>query len=396
MLNSVFAEDVFLNFYRLVQSGQLNVQHHDFSPILSFHTKIEDGNPLTKNQANYIIKLLEKYKNLSAAAGIDYRDDLTNLQWKQPFRVLDLEKKIYVEQGKSGQLEICLKFPYQLKKEFDEEINVNINGSDRVSHWDQDEKVRRLRLYEFNLIALYEFAMRHGFDIDDSFMSVLADVEEIWQNSEEIIPYAESTDIGVQLKNVSEETNNWWNTNHSKGYLNDLLLAKSMGFVLKKNPENLVEKISSSSENTFWIKTNDEFFSVTSQVFGKICIILDRASNTLQWLQTFVSDAEKNGVEREEIKVCFRDPKDSKAGINDWIKAAGVGGKVDTGKYLIFESKPAKWLFKSEEDVKMLVTNNIYPPTNVLARDWFNSHPCVVYLGPTKPTGSRGQKIVNL
>lgn len=396
MLNSVFAEDVFLKFYALVQSNRLNVQHQDFSPILSFHTKIYDGNPLTKNQASYIIKILEKYKNLSAAEGVDYRNDLPNLQWKQPFRVLDLEKKIYVESGKSGQLEICLKFPYQLKKEFDEEINVNSSSSSRVSHWDQEDKVRRLKFYEFNLITLYEFAMKHGFDIDDSFMSVLADVEEIWQNSEEIAPYSELTEFGVQLRNASSDVNSWWNNHYSHSYIDDLLLAKSMGFILKKNPENLAEKIAVSTENTFWIKSQDDFFFLTTRLSGKICIILDRASNTLQWLQNFVSDADRNGVSREEIKVCFRDPKDSKAGINDWIKMAGVGGKVESGKYLIFESKPAKWLFKSEEDVKMLVTNNIYPPTNVLARDWFNSHPCVVYLGPTKPTGSRGQKIVNL
>ncbi len=396
MLNSVFAEDIFLKFYALVQSGQLNVQHQDFSPILSFHTKIYDQTPLTKNQANYVIKLLEKYKNLSASLGLDYRGDLTNIEWKQPFRVLDLEKRIYVETGKSGQLEICLKFPYQLKKEFDDEINVNLPNSQRVSHWDHEDKVRRLRFYDFNLISLYEFAMKHGFDIDDSFMNVLADVEEIWQNSEEIIPYATVEENCVELHNASEEIKSWWSSHKQWDSTNDLLLAKSIGFLLQKNPENLVEKIASAQENTFWIKSNEEFFYLSSRISGKICIVLDRSSNTLQWLQAFVADADKNGIDREEIKVCFRDPKESKAGLNEWIKSAGVGGTVEVGKYLIFESKPAKWLFKSEEDVKMLVTNNIYPPTNVLARDWFSSHPCVIYLGQTKPTGQRGQKIVNL
>jgi len=396
MQRSVFAEDVFLKFYKLVQSGQLTVQHQDFSPILSFHTKIYDQNPLTKNQANYIIKLLEKYKNLSASLGIDYRDDLSDLKWKQPFRVLDLEKRIYVEKGKSGQLEICLKFPYQLKKEFEDEIFVNLPQSQRVSHWDQDEKVRRLRFYDFNLITLYEFALKHQFDIDDSFMNVLADVEEIWQNPEEIVPYSTIEENCVELHNASAETRVWWFGHKKWEPVNDLLLAKSIGFHLQKNPQNLVEKIASSQTNTFWIKSNEEFFYLGSQVSGKICIILDRSSDTLRWLQEFVADADKNSVNRHEIKVCFRDTKENKTGLNNWVKATGVGGTVETGKYLIFESKPAKWLFKSEQDVKILVTNNIYPPTNLLARDWFNSHPCVIYLGPTKPTGQRGQKIVNL
>lgn len=396
MLSSVFAEDVFLLFYSLVQSGRLDVQHQDFSPILSFHTKIEDGSQLTQNQANYILKILEKYKNLSALAGIDYRDSLQKLEWKQPFRILDLGKRIYVEKTKEGKLEICLKFPYQLKKEFDEEININLPNSHRVSHWDNEDKVRRLNFYEFNLITLYEFAVKHNFDIDDTFMSVMADVEEIWQNADNVIPYSEVTEVGVTLNNASESAQESWLYTHTQTYEDDLLLAKSMGFPLQKTPVSLIEKIASSVENSFWIKQNSELFSICKNLKGKVCIILDRTSDTLPWLKKFVADADISGINREEIKVCFRDTKDSKTGINEWIKAAGVGGKVEDGRILIFESKPAKWLFKEEQDVKLLVTNNIYPPTNTLAKEWFQSHPCVIYLGETKPTEQRGQKIVEL
>ena len=116
----------------------------------------------------------------------------------------------------------------------------------------------------------------------------------------------------------------------------------------------------------------------------------------MPWLQNFVADADKNGVSREEIKVCFRDAKEVDSGLNEWIRAAEVGGRVETGKILIFESKPAKWLFKFDNDVTMLVTNNIFPPTNIMARDWFSCHPCVIYLGDTKPTETKGQKIVEL
>lgn len=396
MLPSTYVEDIFLRFYSLVQSGQLNVQHQDFSPILSFHTKIEDGSPLTKNQADYIIKILEKYKNVSAMYGVDYTLELPLANWKQPFRVLDLSKKIYVEKNSSGKLEICLKFPYQLKKEFDETINVNLASSYRVSHWDNEDKVRRLNFYDFNLITLYEFAVKHNFEIDDTFMNVMADVEEIWQNSEEIIPCCDITEVGVILKNASPDVQEWWNNKISNGYVDDLLLAKSMGYPLKKSPRTTAEKIANSVENSFWIKTNKELLTLSSEVCGKVCILLDRTSNALEWIQTFVADADSMGISRNEIKVCFREGKDSKTGINSWIKSAGVGGKVEDGKILIFESKPAKWLFKEENYVKILVTNNVYPPTNNMAKDWINSHPCVIYLGDTKPTEQRGQKIVEL
>jgi hypothetical protein len=396
MLSSEFAEDVFFSFFMKVISNNITVQHQDYSPIESFHSKIADGGQLTQNQANYILKLLEKYKTASALAGLDYRDKLQDLKWRHPFRILDLTKKIYVEKTENGNLEICLKFPYQLKKEFDEEINVNLPNGNKLSHWDNEDKVRRLDFYNFNLIALYEFAVKHNFDIDDTFMSVIADVEEIWQNAEQVLPFSTSVNNTVFLNNATEDAENFWNAKAIGSYGNNLLLAKSMGFPLKKIPENLLEKIAANSDNAFWIKTNNDLFDICKNVLGKVCIILDRTTNTLQWLQQFIADADSSGILREEIKVCFRDNKESKTGINEWIKIAGVGGKIEQGRILIFESKPAKWLFKDEQDVKILVTNNIYPPTNTLAKEWFGSHPCVLYLGDTKPTEQRGQKIVEL
>ena len=394
MLPSEFAEDIFVEFYNLVAQQKISIQGQDFSPISSFHEKIINSGELTKNQANFLIKLLEKYKTISAMAGLDYGSKLADLKWHRPFRVLDLSKRIYVEL-RENKLEICLKFPYQLKKEFEDEIERRETLHPHSS-WDPDDKVRRLDFYHYNLIALYEFVCKHNFEIDDTFMNVLSDVEEIWQNSEDAIPSSEFGTYGVQLKNASNETVEWWQSNKAGSISKDLLLAKSMGFLYQEKPRNLVEKIAASQENSFWMKTNQEFFQLAKSCPGKICVLLDRSSATLPWLQNFVADAEKSGVSREEIKVCFRDNKDSTTGLNDWIKIAGVGGKVETGRILIFESKPAKWLFKESNDVTLVVTNNIFPPTNIMARDWFMCHPCVIYLGDTRPTETKGQKIVEL
>ena len=394
MLPSEFAEDILVEFYNLVVQQKISIQGQDFSPISSFHEKIINSGELTKNQAYFLIKLLEKYKTVSAMAGLDYVSKLADLKWHRPFRVLDLSKRIYVEL-RENKLEICLKFPYQLKKEFEDEIERR-DTLHTHSFWDPNDKVRRLDFYHYNLIALYEFVCKHNFEIDDTFMNVLSDVEEIWQNSEDAIPHSEFGTYGVQLKNASDETVEWWQRNKAGSVSKDLLLAKSMGFLYQEKPQNLVEKIAASQENSFWMKTNQEFFQLAKSCPGKICVLLDRSSATLPWLQNFVADAEKSGVSREEIKVCFRDNKESTTGLNDWIKIAGVGGKVETGRILIFESKPAKWLFKADNDVTLLVTNNIFPPTNTMARDWFMCHPCVIYLGDTRPTETKGQKIVEL
>ena len=396
MQSSIFAEDLFLQFFDHMSTYNLQVQHQDFFPLTSFYDKISCGNQLTKNQANYVLKLLEKYKNHAALTGFDYKHHLSNLQWKNTFRVLDLEKRIYVEKNSTGVLEICCKFPYQLKKEFDEEI-ISLSADDhKTSYWDPEAKIRKLNIYDFNLITLYEFSIKHRFQIDDSFNSVLASVEEIWQSSEEIIPHSIVTINGVELKNASQETIEYKQKIYTCGVEDSMLVAKNMGFPLRKKPETLVEKIAASKENSFWLKNNFDFFKICKQISGRVCIVLDRTVDALAWLQKFVGDADKSGVNRSEIKVCFRESKNENKGVNDWIKTAGVGGKVEFGKYLIFVTKPAKWLFKEQNNIKMLVTNNIYPPSATLTRDWFASHPCVIYLSETKPTHQRGHTIVEL
>lgn len=395
MAISVFAEDIFINFYDLVSTKSIPVQPQDYSAIQSFFIKISNNEQLTKNQAAYITKILEKYKNYCLVNGFDYLEQLKTLEWKNPFRVIDLSKKIFVEKRDNGAIEICLKFPYQLKKIFEEEVQIN-NLPHKDNYWDPENNIRRCNLYQYNLISLYEFAVKHHFTIDESFLHAVAETEEIWQNSENILPRSQILDGQVYLINADQEVENFFQQNRNCDLFNDALLAKSMGYPLIDSIEFQLDALVSSYDNWFWIKDHDLFFKIYKRLKGRVCLILDRSANTLSWLQTFVCSADNNGIDRDDIKVCFRETKDSESGLNEWVKNAGVGGKVETGRILIFENKPAKWLFKDIENVKMLVTNNLYPPTNILTRDWMQSHPCVVYLGDTRPTEQKGHKIVKL
>jgi hypothetical protein len=73
-----------------------------------------------------------------------------------------------------------------------------------------------------------------------------------------------------------------------------------------------------------------------------------------------------------------------------------VNSHHNLGRILIFNHRPAKWIFNSISDIKILVSNSLYPSTSLITREWFESHPCVIYLGDIKPSESRNQKIVEL
>lgn len=392
MLSSRYVEDIFLDFCQLFHHGKIPVQPHDVSIIVNFENVIGDLKPLTQNQGNYLLKILQKYQNFSHLNGLDYSQDISLPHWKHPFRVLDLSKKIFVTQDNNGAIWVCLKFPFQLKKEFESEFM----HDSKSFVWDNENKVRKNKLYNTNLISLYEFAQRHSFEIDDSFMIAMGQVEEIWQYQDDLTPFSCIENYSITLKNASEDALSYFKEKNISSFEDDILLAKSMGFSLRGTVKNTIEKIASSDNNQFWIKDYNQYFNLIKSIKGKVVIVLDRISDAHNWLKNFSSYAEKFSISTSEIKVCFRESNDGNSGLNDWIKKQGYGGKVEEGRILIFLQKPAKWLFKDIENVKIVTTTSLYPSPNPIARDFFNSHSCVIYLGDIKPSEKKDQRIVEL
>ena len=388
-----YIEDLFVNFYDHVMMTGIQLQGQDVNACDSFYYTLINNKELTQNQANFVLKLLHKYKSQSANTGLDYSLLLANPQWKNSFRVLDMSRKLWVEETDQG-LILCLKFPYQLKADFEKRIpQHNVWGA---SSWDAEKKIRTLSLYEYNPLPVYDFAKDHNFEIDDSFYTILSQVEEVWQNQENIIPQALVLDNKVLLVNSSEETDQWFDEHRTGVVSDDLMLAKSMGYYYKGPVTNKLEQIAATKSNSFWIKYNEDFLSLTKRTSGKICIVLDRTCDEEVWVREFAKSVDRVGIDRKSVRVCFRKSKEEDNDFNQWVNENGFGGKVEDGKIYIFSHKPAKWLFKDSNPATILVTNNLYPATNMIAKDWFNSHPCVVYLGDIKPSELKDQDIVEL
>jgi hypothetical protein len=395
MLSSFFIEDIYVEFFEyVVSNNDTKMFRHDLNPAFSFYQLLLNNRPPTQAQADYIIRILTKYLHLAKLQNYDYSLALVKPKWKQPFRVIDQSKRIYVEKNEHGVLVVCLQFPFQLKKEFDETliISKSFNGST----WNADRKLHILPVYDFNLVQIHEFVKKHRFEISDSFLSVLSDIEEIWSQEDNIIPSCEIVEGQVSIKNVSEETYAWWN-DHKNGVVeNDLLLAKHMRLRFLGEGNSLIEKIVSSSSNNFWIKDIPRFLDLCDRIQGRVVIVLDRSYDTQTWVRDFVTQVDSTEFNKSDIKVCFRSKREQENGFNEWIKEHDLGGSVETGKILIFDNKPAKWLFKQDEDVKLLVTNNLFPHTQTMTREWLDSHACVIHLGNIKPTPIKDQDIVEL
>jgi hypothetical protein len=388
----LFVEDILVNFFDNY-SDKIEMQSRELLIISSFYTILNRGDRLTKSQGILLVKLLNKYAASVKLLGFDYEDSLVLPQWKSNFRSLDLTRRVYVEKDSKGFLSIYMKFPYQLKAAFEQEIE---SVSQERSMWDPEKKERKLSPYDVNLLLIHDFAKNNSFVIEDSFLECMAQFEEILSQQDMITPASKILNSQVEIINSTEDAKVWWDNNKTGNVHDDLLLAKSMGYLLESSPQTMFEKIAADSSNAFWLELPSDFLKMAKNISGKTCIILDRSHNSINWLKNFTVAAESVGFSSDEIKICFREEKDKDSGLNNWIKEKGYGGKVEEGKLLIFSHKPAKWVFKDSTSIKMIGTNNLYPPTDPITRDWFQSHPCIIYIGSIVPARAKDKSIVKL
>ena len=387
MRHHTFTEDLFIDFLDTLESKFYSMQYQDRSAAHSFYDSIMQGKHFTEKQAQYVLKILFKYRKV-VSDEIDYGNHMEMPQWKRKFRVIDNSKKVWVEEVDKTQ-RIVLKFPFHFKTDFDDFIKEIRYNRDSENRWDTERKVRTLSLYDYNLVLLKEFLKVNDFEFDHEFEDIIERVEEIYWDEKEYSKTSKVTEGTVELNNASPSAEVYFRKNKTSSVDADLILAKSMGHVFTgktKKYNQWTKKIASSQTNQFWIKDVADFLRLSYTVDGRIAVILDRTSDVNSWLYTLSETIDNCGFDRNDFRVCFRANKHDDGSFNDWVRDNGFGGKIDGAKFLIFNQKPAKWLFKEEKDVTILASNNLFAGGQTMIRHLLKNHPCVVYVGDIAPT----------
>ena len=396
MANIEYIEDALEEVLLQSLFGDLVIEWQDHTILTSLSASIQKNQALTQKQSRLLLKILSKYQNFKNNQLI-LSDILADPKWRFDFRKLDLSKTIFLEKDDEGILWFVMRFPYNLLKDFENSIVTDLNRS-RIQ-FEAERKVRKLKFYDFNIMAIDGFVKKHNFIIDDTFIEALNQVEEIWQQYENIVQYSEILDGRVCIKNASDDAQIYFQEHQKNSLFEDMFLAKQMNYPLRltAQPTTVLEKIVSENSNHFWVKNNSQFFELHKNLNGVSAIIIDRNTKDLiKWLDQFVSDADASMISRRDIRVCFREPKDSNIPLNSWIKNEELRGPVDGGRIFIFKHKPAKWIFSNNIDVKIVATNSFIPPSEYSVKAWVEWHPCVLFISDIEPTELRNKKIVNL
>lgn len=395
-MNDYSVEDIFIDFFQDPNTCKNLTDQKDYSAAQSFYYTLTDNRLLTRNQSNYILKILKNNKYWLEAAGFDAESILNNPRWKNEFRIIDTSKRLSVSADTEGRVYYEFKFPYSLKEVFENEI---FSEKKQIlnSIWDHDNRIRKLPFYEHDIIKVLEFAKKHHFEVDQEIFDLEDRIESVWNQSENIAPQCVIENNQVVLKNANYDTLLYWES-HKKGEINnDLLLAKHMGYCLNAvNLSTSIETIASSTLNSFWITDINKFLDLYLKLDTKICFLLGNNNSNKEWIQHFIELTDCRHIPRSDIKVCFRENKNQNTGFNEWIKAQGVGGSIQEGKIFLFNNAPAKWLYKDLESYKIIATNMIIPPVSQNTKLLLESHPCVMYVSDIKPTKMREINLVNL
>ena len=391
MTNLTYIEDLFVRVIDIMDQNLLGMQYHDQSAARSFYNSLRAGKDLTEKQGAYVLKIIHKYRN-SVKPFIDVEPHLEHPMWRNPFRVVDRSKKVWVEQEATRTPLICLKFPYDLKDDFEQAFRPHHGNG---HYWNPERKIRQVNLYRANIVEIQEWVEKHDFEIDDTFVSSVDQIEEIWQDRNNYKPYSVIEDGEVVLKNCAEEVEDYFLKNSNGNLVNDLFLAKSMNYPLKNPNNDIAQKISSNRNNTFWVKRVEDFIKLGYEVNGRVVLLLDRASDALAYMQELSEVIDANNFDRSDFRVCFRTNNKEDPEFNKWVRENKFGGKIEGAKFLIFQHKPAKWLFKQENDVIIVATNNLMPSTYSMTRDMLDHHPLVFYVGDIEPSKGR-KEIVEL
>lgn len=377
-----FVEDIFIDLYNSFARTNRLTSIVDQEAFKSLFYVCSGSQSLTQKQSEFIVRLIKKHQDHWPQ---DYSEALETPTFKKPFRQLET-KHAWIEQIQ-GQLMVLLKYPYSLKGEFERTFLPT------ESIWIPEKSARGVKFYSETVEKAYRFAVKHKFTIDQRLSESVKFIKR--EEKATPTPYCAIKKGKVVLENASTTATSYFNKKRSNNIKADLLLAKSMGYPLKKqnDPEefSLFTTLASASTNAFWVNSYSKLFDLIKHSVLPILIIVDRSSLPVDWIQRFIESAKLHQIDYS-VKVLT--DSSSAADLVEYANNTNYNGNKCNNKIFIAVHSLQSW-FVEQEPVGMVVTNMINIPTNTLTREFLNAHPVSVYFSTVKPT-VKGAEIASL
>jgi hypothetical protein len=172
----------------------VSLARYDVQVLDSMSSATQSGRALTDRQAELAVKIIQKYQKQLEKLEISI-DPIRTPQYRHGIRTIDRRRLLYVDNDK-----IVLQFPY------DNKLINDIRDLSKLSqgNWsfDNNKRAWSLAITETNVIAANGFAKNNQFELDESFVKYVLEVESC-----EKIPYEIKlikTNSGLEITNAAK------------------------------------------------------------------------------------------------------------------------------------------------------------------------------------------------
>lgn len=182
----------------------INLARYDRDVLDSMSQATLANRALTVKQGDLLCKILLKYQRQLAAKSIDV-SPIENPQWRLPLRTMDYQKLIDCHDD-----QIIVKFPYN--NSLVDDLRQFSKESHGKCYWDNDAKVWRVALTEYNLVWLQTWGQKQGFEIGESAAALVSLVEAAESRAYAI--ELTVTDQQLDITNCPESLREYINEHH--------------------------------------------------------------------------------------------------------------------------------------------------------------------------------------
>lgn len=351
----ITVEDLIEDFIRY----NIPLQTIDKKIIISFLSQLRAGNSFTEKQSNLAVKIIKKYhKILTAHTGKNILAFCTNPQFKYPFRITSLVKKISVlnknVEGFLGKV-IKVEFPYdqnyiELFKSKKPELGIAL--------WNKEERAWLFSLCEKNIKFLNYLIVTEGFQPDNEFLQYSNQLVEIVSTLSDHVPMVIIDNNFPTYKNASKYVPSMC----AIDIVPALFEGRRRGInTWSEEIDNYLKNYQNSVTVNFLRSDLQDIFYVDSKIFDisslediilnlRPLVVVVPGGSELEKTKIVFNFLKKIGINEKNISVLFRLSSESGKNFNDFVKQNDLNNLVNENTEIVFVSgKIPKPLIKSKK-----------------------------------------------
>lgn len=287
-----------VNNWFLGFSPIISLARYDVDVLTSMSEASANNKPLTEKQGKLLCNILLKYQRQLSSKHIDVTP-IENPVWRLPLRKMDYTHRLGLKDDK-----IIVKFPFNTK--LIDQLRAFRAESQGASAFDQDEKVWKIALTEFNLNWLHTWAKHNNFEIDseiESLNTMILQTEEI--------PYGIELQYGAEQLEITNCPNSLreYIEEYAGGFshANLLPLVDTSGVLGFTVEDGLIDAIASEWGKGFGILSTNKEIRINPQsttLGDDIASVLDYAVKVNR-LPVVIYEPDMSGKLLERVKSLY-------------------------------------------------------------------------------------------